>query len=187
MKVIVGLGNPGNQYANSRHNIGFVIVDRLSYHLGIPLKGIKYKSIIGQGNYREEKVILLKPQTFMNLTGQSVYDIYKGLNIDTEDIMVVYDDMDLPFGSIRFRPKGGSGGHKGMSSIIYNLQSEDFPRLRFGIGKPLEEIVTDYVLSPFDSEEHQKLPELIENASKGIIDWLLRGINFAMNNWNIKV
>ena len=188
MKLIVGLGNPGQKYSDTRHNVGFMIIDYLSGLLNIPVRNIKYQSIIGQGMLNSQKVILAKPQTYMNLSGHAVLDIYNYYKLTSMDIMVAHDDMDLEWGTIRIRPGGGPGGHRGIESIIYSLESDEFPRLRFGIGKPKEKDErVDFVLEPFGSKEREGLPSLIQHSAKGINEWIVNDIYSAMNKFNSKV
>ncbi len=136
MKLIVGLGNPGRQYADTKHNIGFMVVDYLAGKLGIKVDKIKFKSIIGEGFVGTEKIVLAKPQTYMNLSGEAVLDMVQWYKPEPQDMLVIFDDMDLPLGKLRLRMKGSAGGHNGMKSIIYLVQSDEFPRLRIGIGRP---------------------------------------------------
>ena len=186
MKLIVGLGNPGKQYAYTRHNVGFMVIDYLADKMGIKVDKIKFKSILGQGFCGAEKVVLAKPQTYMNLSGEAVLDLAQWYKLAPEDILVIFDDMDLPVGNLRLRMKGGAGGHNGMKSIIYLLQSEDFPRLRLGIGRPENEMMesVDFVLSKFSDEEAKIMTEAIKGVADAVLTVLEKGIAQAMNEVN---
>lgn len=186
MKLIVGLGNPGKQYADTRHNVGFMVVDYLAGRLGIKVDKTKFKSIIGEGFWQNEKVVLVKPQTYMNLSGEAVLDMIQWHKLNPEDILVIFDDMDLPVGKLRLRTKGGAGGHNGMKSIIYLLQSEDFPRLRLGIDHPENEMMesADFVLSKFSDKEAKVMTEAIKGAADAILTVLEKGTQQAMNEVN---
>lgn len=186
MKLIVGLGNPGKEYASTRHNIGFMVIDQLSQELNIKVDKIKFKSVIGEGFINTEKVVLAKPQTFMNLSGQAVLDMVQWYKLSPEDILVIYDDLDIPGGKLRLRMKGSAGGHNGMKSIIYLVQSEDIPRLRVGIGRPQNQKMqtADYVLGRFSNEETVTMAEAVEKASKAVITIIDNGVEKAMNEVN---
>ena len=134
MKVIVGLGNPGKEYENTKHNIGFLAIDRLAERFGINVKQIKHKALTGEGFAEGKKVMLVKPQTYMNLSGQSVREVLSYYKVESEDFIVIYDDIDIPIGTLRLRAKGSAGTHNGMKSIIYDLKDDGFPRVRVGIG-----------------------------------------------------
>ena len=136
MKLIIGLGNPGKEYENTRHNVGFNVIDILAKEYDISVTKIKHKALIGEGRIGSEKVLLVKPQTYMNLSGETLIDIYKYYKVDLDNIIVIYDDMDIEPGKIKIRKKGSSGGHNGMKSIIQMIGTEDFPRIRIGIGRP---------------------------------------------------
>ena len=154
MYIIAGLGNPGLRYANSRHNIGFIALDMLADKLGIEVKKAKHKALIGEGFYQGEKILLAKPQTYMNLSGESILDLRNWYKVKDSRIIIIYDDIDLDVGVVRIRPSGSAGTHNGMKSIIYQLNSQDFPRVRLGIGRPPEGWdLKDYVLSTFKDEE----------------------------------
>ncbi len=183
--VIVGLGNPGNKYENTRHNIGFITIDAISKKYGIKVDRIKYKALVGEGEIGGEKVLLVKPQTFMNLSGESVREIAQWYKLPIENIIVIYDDADLSVGTIRVRPKGSSGTHNGMKSIIYQLQSDQFPRIRIGIGKaPYEWDLADYVLGRFNSEEAEQIGEAVVRAADAVKTLISSGVNAAMNLFN---
>lgn len=185
MILVAGLGNPGKEYAATRHNVGFMIVDLLAEELGVKVEKIKFKSLIGEGFVGNEKVILVKPQTYMNLSGEAVLDIAGFYKIPPERVIVIVDDMDLPVGRVRLRTKGGSGGHNGLKSIIYQLQTEEFPRLRIGIGKPAPERQTvGYVLGKFSDEEKEIMLEALKKSVRAVIEIIESGAERAMNKVN---
>jgi len=184
MYIIAGLGNPGKGYEGTRHNVGFMVIDALSKKLGIEVSRLKFKSLMGEGHFKGEKVILLKPQTFMNLSGEALYDAVNFYKIPLENVIVVYDDKDLEVGKIRIRRKGSSGGHNGMNSIIYLLNSEDFPRVRIGIGKPEDGDLVRHVLGRFSEEEKKVIDEAVERAAEAVIDIMENGIEHAMSRFN---
>ena len=168
MKLIVGLGNPGSQYRDTRHNAGFMLIDRLANGLGISVEQSKFKGIFGEGVYQGEKVILLKPMTYMNLSGEAVRAVIDWYKIDHGDIIVAYDDMDIDIGKIKFRPKGSAGGHNGIKSLIAHLGTEQFARCKIGIGRPLGREVVSHVLSKFSGEEFAEVEQGIDRAADGI-------------------
>lgn len=184
MRLIVGLGNPGRKYAGSRHNVGFQCLDRLAEAWGLSFGRRKHKALLAQGQMAGLQVVLAKPQTFMNLSGQSVKPLAHFYRVCPEDILVIYDDLDLPLGKIRLRPEGGSGGHKGMKSIIEQLGTNGFPRLRLGIGRPTHGDPVDYVLSDFALDEQIALEQAYERAVPAVELWLTEGIAAAMNRYN---
>ena len=154
MKLIVGLGNPGKQYEQTRHNIGFIVIDKLAEKLNIQLHQAKFKGLFGSGLVEGEKVLLLKPLTYMNLSGESIRAIMDFYQIDIEDLVVIYDDLDLPAGRIRLRQRGSAGGHNGIKSTISHLGTQEFNRIRVGINRPTNGMaITDYVLGRFSEEE----------------------------------
>lgn len=183
MYVIVGLGNPGKKYELTRHNIGFEVIDYLANRHGIKVETIKHKSLLGSGRINGEKVILVKPQTFMNLSGEAVLSIINFYKIPLENLMVIYDDVDIDLFRIRIRKKGSSGSHNGMKNIIYLMKDDNFPRLRFGIGKPERDII-DHVLGKFKSDDFVCLRESIIKASDAIESYVSDGIEIAMNKFN---
>ncbi|SFX40014.1 peptidyl-tRNA hydrolase, PTH1 family [Thermoactinomyces sp. DSM 45891] len=184
MKLIVGLGNPGKKYEPTRHNIGFWAIDRLSERWGIPLNKEKWKGIIGEGMVRGEKVILLKPMTYMNLSGESIRPAMDWLKMDIEDLVIIYDEMDLPLGEVRLRTKGSAGGHNGMKSTIAHLGTDQFKRIRLGIGRPVSLAVPDYVLSPFSKEELPFAEGAADRASQAVETWVEESFLLAMNRFN---
>ncbi|OPL07803.1 MAG: peptidyl-tRNA hydrolase [delta proteobacterium ML8_F1] len=184
MKLIVGLGNPGKKYDLSRHNIGFIVLDYFSREVKIPITKVKFKSYTGEFLHKGEKIILLKPQTYMNLSGEAVKRAVDYYGIAPGDLLVVYDDVDIPLGSIRLRKKGSGGTHNGMRNIVYQLQDDEFPRLRFGIGKNEHIPLTDYVLMNFPREEFDVVRASVRDAASAIEVFIDRGIDAAMNQYN---
>lgn len=185
MFIVVGLGNPGAKYANNRHNIGFMVVDYLSRVHKFNMNKIKHKALIGECHIGVEKVIFVKPQTYMNLSGASVLDIVEFYKIPMDRLIVIYDDIDLDTGVIRIRYKGSSGTHNGMKSIIYLLEREDFPRVRIGIGKPPEYMdLADYVTGNFLKEEIPLMEDAVIKAGASVEEIIKNGIDIAMNKYN---
>lgn len=187
MKIVFGLGNPGIRYRKTRHNIGFQIVDRLAekYHIRISSK--RFKSLYGKGKINEEEVILAKPMTYMNRSGESVREALDFFHLSPEDLIIVHDDLDLPFGRLRFKQKGGDGGHQGVRSIIESLNQNNFLRLKVGIGRPPEKVdPSEYVLSPFDQIEQSKLGEVISRVAESIEVLIGEGLDKAMNKFQKK-
>ena len=183
MKLIVGLGNPGKKYEHTRHNMGFDVVDLFSELSQIDIDKESFKGMVGRGKIFDEDIFLLKPQTFMNLSGESVKEIVSYFKIDVNDILVIYDDMALPVGSIRLRPSGSSGGHKGMQNIIDNLGTQNIKRIRVGIGEPIYDTI-DFVLSKPTKEEKPLIDEAIEKAADAIRDILKTNFDIAMTRYN---
>lgn len=185
MKLIVGLGNPGRTHAKNRHNIGFLCLDRLARAYGLSFGRRQAKAKVTSGYVGGCKVLLAKPQTFMNLSGQSVGRLVRFYKVLLEDVLVVFDDLDLPLGTIRLRAEGGAGGHNGMRSIIQTLDTQAFPRLRVGIDRPPGRMdPADYVLTDFSTEEQAVVDEVLERAVAAIEMWLSQGIEAAMNAFN---
>ena len=183
--VIAGLGNPGGKYENTRHNVGFDAIDLLSQKYGIKVSKLKHKALIGDGVIKNERVLLVKPQTFMNLSGESIRDLVDWFKVPMERLIVIYDDVDLPLGKVRIRPSGSSGTHNGMRSVIYQLQKDDFPRVRIGIDKAPEGWeLADYVLSRFSPEERKTINGAISNAADAAAAIVCSGVNTAMNLYN---
>ncbi|MCE7905695.1 MAG: aminoacyl-tRNA hydrolase [Anaerolineae bacterium CFX3] len=183
--LIIGLGNPGREYKDNRHNIGFMLIDRLAVR--IDARGIKLqsKAIVTSGFYEERKLILAKPQTYMNLSGQSVQGLLHFYKIPSENLMVAHDDLDLPLGTIRIRPGGGAGGQRGMASTIERLGTKDFPRLRLGIGRPPGRMApADYVLQNFSRAEMLIVSETLDRAADAVLTFVTEGLNAAMNRFN---
>ncbi len=187
MKLIVGLGNPGRDYLYSRHNAGFMALDILSEKLGITVEKRAFGALIGEGRVSGEKVILMKPQTYMNLSGESVLEAVNWYKLPLEDLIVVYDDVDLPLGEIRVRPKGSAGTHNGMRNIIYMLQRDAFARVRIGIGKAKEGWdLRDHVLAKFDQDEQEAAFKALKNAADAVTMLLSGGMDEAQKAYNIK-
>ena len=192
MKLIVGLGNPGRGYANNRHNIGFICLNHFARRQGIKFDRKKGKARIGIGEVANNKMVIAKPQTHMNLSGQSVSRLVKKFGINLNNLVIIHDDLDLPLGKIRIRQGGSSGGHKGVDSIINELESQDFSRLRIGIGRPTtigdaeitEADIIAYVLSDFTPEEKQTITQVIPRVSEAIYYLLTEGVTSAMNKYN---
>ena len=187
MYIIVGLGNPGKQYENTRHNVGFNVIDILADEYGISVTKMKHKALIGEGRVGTEKVILVKPVTYMNLSGECLAEIYNFYKIETSNIVVIYDDIDLDVGKIRIRKKGSGGTHNGMRSIVKCLGTIDFPRVRIGVSKPKPGMdLASFVLSRFNKEEELDLNDGLQKAVKAI-DYIIReDIDLSMNKFNGK-
>lgn len=185
MYLIVGLGNPGKDYAETRHNIGFRVIYELSKKHNISVAGIKHQALTGQGIINGKKVLLAQPQTYMNLSGRSVAPLLNFFKIPIENMIVIYDDLDLEPGKLRMRGTGGHGGHNGIRSLIDSLGTKDFPRLRIGIGHPGEVMpVHDYVLGRFFKEEQSAMEKAVRRACEGVELWLDLGLDRAMNQIN---
>ena len=182
--LIIGLGNPGRKYRGNRHNIGFMTVDRLAQAHGIQGDKAQFKAMVADGRIAGQKVILVKPQTYMNASGDAVGPLASYYRVPNENILVIYDDLDLPFGAIRLREKGGAGGHNGMKSIINHL-GQDFPRIRLGIGRPPGQMPPHaYVLQDFRPEERPLLNDILDEAVRAVETWLADGIQMAMSRHN---
>ncbi|MFN3492392.1 MAG: aminoacyl-tRNA hydrolase, partial [Anaerolineales bacterium] len=183
--LIIGLGNPGREYKDTRHNIGFMLIDSLAEKLNARGMKVQSKAIVISALYQERKIILAKPQTYMNLSGQSVQGLLHFYKIPFENLLVAHDDLDIPFGTIRIRPTGGPGGQRGMADTIEQLGTKDFPRLRLGIGRPPGRMqAKDYVLQNFSKDEQKLLPEIISRASDAALEFVMNGLNMAMNKYN---
>ncbi|MHB0800194.1 aminoacyl-tRNA hydrolase [Bacillus thuringiensis] len=185
MKLIVGLGNPGREYELTRHNIGFMAIDELAKRWNISLNEQKFKGVFGAGFVNGEKVILLKPLTYMNLSGESIRPLMDYYKIDVEDFVVMYDDLDIPVGKLRLRMKGSAGGHNGVKSMISHLGTQEFQRIRMGIDRPKNGMkVVDYVLGRFTSEEIPDVNHSIEKAADACEEWLNKPFLQIMNTFN---
>lgn len=184
MKLIIGLGNPGKEYEKTRHNIGFIIVDEVAKHFGVTKYDSKFKGYYTKINVAGESVIILKPQTFMNLSGESVREVIDFFKIDIEDILVVYDDLDLELGRIRFRAKSSSGGHNGIKSIESHLGTNNFKRLKFGIDRDSKIPVVKYVLGKFKKEEVEIIAEQVEVAKNACIDFISTDFLLLASKYN---
>lgn len=183
MYIIVGLGNPGRDYENTRHNTGFDVVQYFADRYDISINRSKFKALCGEGIVGGSKVVLLKPQTYMNLSGESVLDAVQFYKIGMENLIIIYDDVSLPLGRIRIRPSGSDGGHNGMKSIIYQLGNNNFPRLRVGIGAPGDNMV-DYVIGKFSQEERRIMDDVCKVASDAVFAIINEGVLAAMNKYN---
>ena len=173
MKMIVGLGNVGNNYKKTRHNAGFMAIDQFSKKNHISISNVKYKAAFGKGTINNVEVLLLKPLTFMNLSGTAVKKYFKKYSVDIKDLLVIHDDIDLPPGKVKKKTGGGDAGHLGIRSIIQSLESRDFSRIRIGIGRPADNFdISDWVLSSFSKEEKDSLKESIDIAAEKIEDFL---------------
>ena len=182
--LIVGLGNPGRNHAFNRHNVGFMAVDKLALDQGIDLRRVQSKAIVGNGRLAERAIILAKPQTFMNLSGEAVGALASFYRIPPRAVLVVYDELDIPFGVIRLREKGGAGGHNGMRSVIQHL-GNDFPRLRLGIGRPPGRMdPAAYVLQDFSRDELPLVSEMLATAGQAIASFVRDGIDLTMSRFN---
>lgn len=183
--LIVGLGNPGRDFRETRHNIGFMVVDRMAEKHGIKLTRVQNKAIIGSGLIGLTKVILAKPQTYMNLSGQAVSALARFYKIQSSDLIVAHDDVDLPFGVIRMRPGGGSAGQKGIASIINLMGTQEFARLRMGVGRPPGRMdAAAYVLQSFLSSEQDALSSFLNKAVEALTCYVNDGLEMAMNRFN---
>lgn len=183
--IVVGLGNPGREYRDTRHNIGFMVVDRLCKAMGISLTRMQSKALVGIGILEGQKVVVAKPQTYMNLSGQSVGEIVRFYKAEFERLIVAHDDLDLPLGTIRLRPGGGSAGQKGIESTIQQLGTQNFARLRLGIGRPPGQMnPADYVLRPFTTSEQDLLNQVMDRVEGAVRVFIRQGLESAMNQYN---
>jgi PTH1 family peptidyl-tRNA hydrolase len=182
VKVIVGLGNPGQAYAHTRHNVGFDVLDIFAKRHRVRVLNRRNRALVGTFEHVGEEIMLVKPQTYMNDSGSAVGAIVRGRHLDPGDILVVYDDMDLPLGKVRIRPSGSSGGHKGMTSIIHSIHSTEFPRIRIGIGRQGEAI--EHVLSRFNRRDRAAIDEALSAAADALDMMLEEGLEMAMNAYN---
>ena len=183
--LLIGLGNPGREYRDNRHNFGFMLIDRLIVRLNARGLKMQAKAIVTTAAYEDRKIILAKPQTYMNLSGQSAQGLLNFYKIPVENMLIAHDDLDIPFGTIRIRPKGGSGGQGGMASTISQLGTKDFPRLRLGIGRPPGRMdPSAYVLQDFSREEMKVLSEIVDRSADAALEFVKNGLNAAMNKYN---
>jgi len=183
--LIVGLGNPGREYRDNRHNIGFMLADRLAVRLNLRLNRMQSKALVGSLVYDSRKLLLAKPQTFMNLSGQAVQGLVRFYKLPLENFLLVYDDLDLPFDTIRLRPDGGSAGQKGVASTIQRLGTQAFPRLRLGIGRPPGRMdPADYVLQDFPQTDLTLLSEFLDRAADAALMFVSEGLDATMNKFN---
>ena len=184
MKVVVGIGNPGREYERTRHNVGFDVVDLLARSDGIDVTKRWFEALAGEGTIAGHRVLLLKPQTFVNLSGRSVRQTVDFYKMSVAELLIVCDDANLPLGRIRFRRDGSSGGHHGLDSVIACLGTESFARLRVGIGRREGDKLVDHVLGRFSSSERAVMDEAFIDAARGVAMWLTRGIDACMNEFN---
>lgn len=184
MKLVVGLGNPGARYELTRHNVGFLAVDFLAQELDTDISRLGHFSLLGEGWMGREKIILMKPQTYMNLSGKAVVSAINFFKMSHSDVMIIYDDLDLEVGRLRVRAHGSAGGHKGMGSIIQLLGSQEIPRIRIGIGRPSLREVTDYVLRSFPDEDWEVIKSALIQTSEAVRLWITDGIAPVMNRYN---
>ena len=186
MKLIAGLGNPGPRYAESRHNVGFMVVDELARRWAADVTHYDhhFEALLGLARRAEQDVLLLKPATYMNLSGQSVAAAWRFYKLAPADVLVVHDDLDLPVGQLRLRPTGSAGGHKGLADVIRQLGTDEVPRLRIGIGKVHRDATVEYVLSRFEPDERPAIAAALPTAADAAEAWLARGMEAAMNEFN---
>lgn len=186
MYIIAGLGNPGKKYVNSRHNVGFDTLDAVAAKYNIDVKKVKFNGIYGEGTIEGEKVVLVKPQTFMNLSGECIRDFKNWYKVENDQIIIIYDDISLPLGKMRIRPKGSAGGHNGIKSIIYQTGSEVFPRIKIGVGSPEnpDYDLADYVLGHFSKGEIEVLVPVAVKAAEAVGEIIKNGTEKAMSKFN---
>ncbi|MEW6145596.1 MAG: aminoacyl-tRNA hydrolase [Thermodesulfobacteriota bacterium] len=187
MILVVGLGNPGSEYASTKHNLGYLTVDEIGKRAGVDLKKKKFKGVYGEGALNNDKLILLKPETYMNRSGESVSSAASFYNIPAENIIIVHDELDLPAGTVRIKAGGGSAGHKGITSVMNELGSGDFVRVRIGIGKPKRKSGTvSHVLSKFNKAESEVARESVLRAADAVFEIIQEGLQKAMNKFNVR-
>lgn len=184
IKLVVGLGNPGARYTHSRHNVGFLIAERFARAHALDFSRRRFNAQLAEGNAAEKRVVIAKPQTFMNSSGEAVGRLFAFFKIAPHDLLVIYDDLALPLGKIRLRARGSAGGHHGVESIIARIGTSDFPRLRVGIGRPDPDADIDHVLGSFAADERAVMDETFARAVDAINVWLAEGIPVAMNRFN---
>lgn len=183
--LLIGLGNPGREYRDNRHNFGFMLIDRLIVRLNARGMKVQSKAIVTTALYQDRKLILAKPQTYMNLSGRSIQGLMNFYKVPFENVLVAFDDLDIPFGTIRLRPGGGAGGQKGFASAIEQLGTKDIARLRLGIGRPPGRMdPSAYVLQDFSREEMKVLSEIVDRAADAALTFVVDGLNKAMNKYN---
>lgn len=186
MYIIAGLGNPGKKYENTRHNMGFMAIDVLAEKNDIRVNKLKFKALTGEGRIAGDKVLLIKPQTYMNLSGEPIRMAMEYYRIEPEQLIVIYDDIDIPIGSVRLRKKGSAGTHNGMRNILYHIQSENFPRIRVGIGSGKKEDMIDYVIGQVSKSDGEVLKAAVEKAADSAACIIEKGIEKAMNEYNVR-
>ena len=186
MYIIAGLGNPGKKYENTRHNMGFIAIDLLADEYDIKVDKLKFKALVGEGRIAGQRVLLMKPQTYMNLSGEAIREAVNFYKIDPEELIVIYDDIDIPTGTFRIRKKGSAGTHNGMRSVVQHLSSDQFPRIRVGIGSEKPVDLINYVTGGISKTEKQLLEEALVKSAKGAAAIVEKGIDNAMNEYNVK-
>lgn len=186
MYLVAGLGNPGSEYNMTRHNIGFAAIDYIADQHNVQVKKLKYKALYGELNVKGEKVLFVKPHTYMNLSGESIRDFCNFYKIPPEKVIIICDDISIPHGKVRIRRKGSAGGHNGLKSIIYQLNSDEFPRIKIGVGCPehKDHELADYVLGRFSKEEIPVLEESIKKTCRAVFEIIEKGIDSAMNKFS---
>jgi PTH1 family peptidyl-tRNA hydrolase len=183
--LIAGLGNPGREYQDNRHNVGFMVLDQLADRLDTSFTRVKMNALMTAVRYQDQRIILIKPQTYMNLSGQAVSSFLRFYKLPREQLLVVYDDVDLPFERLRLKPDGGDAGQKGVRSIIQHLGTQEFPRLRIGVGRPPGRMETSaYVLQPFSRKQQDVLPFVLDLAAEAVLCFIDQGLNHAMTVYN---
>ncbi len=182
--IIVGLGNPGMKYEKTRHNIGFMAIDKLAREFDISVTKIKHNALLGEGKIGNKKIILVKPQTFMNLSGKAVASLVRFYKIDLKNLLIIYDDVDIAPKEIRIREKGSGGTHNGMKSIVGMLGSNEFPRIRLGIGNSQVMEIHDYVLGKFSSQELKDMEKFLDKVNLATEELIKNGVSSAMNKYN---
>ncbi len=186
MYIIAGLGNPGKKYENTRHNMGFIAVDLIAEEQGIKVDKLKFKSLVGEGRIAGQRVLLMKPQTYMNLSGEAIREAVNFYKIEPEELIVIYDDIDIPTGTFRIRKKGSAGTHNGMRSVVYQLQEDGFPRIRVGIGTEKQIDLINYVTGGVSKKEKELLEESLTKTAKAAVAIVEKGIDKAMNEYNVR-
>ena len=186
MYIIAGLGNPGPEYAATKHNIGFVALDFLAEQHDIKIQKIKHRALVGEGTIGGQKVLLVKPQTYMNASGESLREIMTFYKEPMDHLIVLYDDIDIPMGTIRVRPGGSAGTHNGMRSIIYQLQNDGFPRIRIGMGGERKGDLADYVISPVSKDHRDQVADAVRRACSAAETIVRQGVTKAMNDFNAR-
>jgi len=185
--LVIGLGNPGKRYESTRHNVGFMVVEKLAAGWKIELKQKSFNALWGKGTIEDKNVLLAKPQTFMNLSGTAVKQLQSFFKTEISNLIVIHDDLDLPYGAVRMKAGGGTAGHKGLASIESNLGTSGFMRVRLGIGKPVDKSrIEGYVLEPFRKEEQVMLPEVIHRAADASAEIVLNGLQKAISKYQTK-
>lgn len=186
MFIIAGLGNPGKKYENTRHNMGFLTIDLLAEEYDIKVDKLKFKSLVGEGRIAGQRVLLMKPQTYMNLSGEAVREALAFYKIEPEELIVIYDDIDIPTGTFRIRKKGSAGTHNGMRSVVHQIQSDQFPRIRVGIGSEKKVDLINYVTGGVSKGERELLEDALVKSAKAAACIVEKGIDKAMNEYNVR-